>query len=109
MAARGRSLSLPLHIWEKRMPEERTWDEFREAGLLWWTNRILHLFGWAIVVELNDDGKNVKRAYPARVTYRGFTRECETRGFGRLTRFLKREAPDLMKVIEKNEKLDEAE
>lgn len=28
----------------------KTWEEFRESGMLWWVNRMLHLLGWAIVV-----------------------------------------------------------
>jgi hypothetical protein len=26
---------------------ETTWREFADAGLFWWINRGLHLFGWA--------------------------------------------------------------
>lgn len=78
------------------MVEERSWDEFRKAGLLWWVNRILHLFGWAIVVELNDDGQNVKRAYPARCKFRGFAEESESRGFRNLTMYMHNEAPFLL-------------
>lgn len=28
--------------------ERKTWNEFREAGMLWWINRILHTFGQAV-------------------------------------------------------------
>ena len=34
----------------------RTWKEFLDNGLLWWINRGLHLFGWAIVVVEEADG-----------------------------------------------------
>ena len=50
---------------EKQMVEQRTWQEFREAKLLWWINRILHTFGWAIVLEQEEDG-SISAAYPAR-------------------------------------------
>ena len=30
------------------MIERKSWEEFRNAGLLWWINMILHTFGWAI-------------------------------------------------------------
>lgn len=63
---------------------ERPWEEFQAAGLLWWVNRILHLFGWAIVVVMDDDGK-VERTYPARTTFRGFDPSLEVQGFQRLT------------------------
>ena len=39
------------------MLEERTWKEFRDIKLLWFVNTILHLFGWAIVYEENDNGE----------------------------------------------------
>jgi len=49
------------------MTQKKTWDEFRDAGLMWWINMILHTFGWAICFE-PDTGI----AYPARVKFRGF-------------------------------------
>lgn len=35
----------------KNMVVEKSWDEFRNSGLLWWINMILHTFGWAIAVD----------------------------------------------------------
>lgn len=29
----------------KDMVVEKSWDEFRNSGLLWWINMILHTFG----------------------------------------------------------------
>lgn len=49
------------------MIERKSWEEFRNAGLLWWINMILHTFGWAITVELKD-GKIID-CYPARVKF----------------------------------------
>jgi hypothetical protein len=46
----------------------RSWEEFRESGLLWWINMILHTFGWAIVLNINDDGE-VLEVYPARIIF----------------------------------------
>lgn len=68
----------------------RTWDAFRKVGLLWWVNRMLHLFGWAIVVDTNEDGK-ATHAYPARVRFRGFSDESETAGFKALASHLSEE------------------
>ena len=45
--------------------EARTWAEFSDAGMLWWLNRILHTFGWSIVI----DGES---AFPARTEWLGF-------------------------------------
>jgi hypothetical protein len=70
------------------MIERRTWEEFREVGLLWWVNRVLHLFGWVIVCELEEGSEHIKDIYPAHCTFRGFTREAETEGFSKLTGYL---------------------
>lgn len=75
------------------MIERRGWKEFQEAGLLWWVNRVLHLFGWAIVLEQNDDTGEILDAYPARCRFRGFGEVQESQGFARLTRYLERELP----------------
>ena len=37
--------------------ERRSWKEFRSYGLLWMANCMLHMFGWAIAVELNEKKK----------------------------------------------------
>lgn len=78
------------------------WHRFRETGLLWWLNRSLHLFGWAIVVAYDDTGENVIAAYPERMTYRGFPEDTEEQGFQRLTHYLKREAPHLVRDLEED-------
>lgn len=70
------------------MIDKRTWQEFTDTKLLWWVNRSLHLFGWAIVVAVEDDG-TVTDAYPARVKFRGFSEETEAEGFITLTEYLK--------------------
>ena len=76
--------------------EERSWEEFQETGMLWWVNRILHLFGWCIVVEMDEKGK-VGKAYPARCNYRGFPRDAEESGFARLTEHLHTEMPKMIR------------
>lgn len=30
----------------KEMIKRKSWEKFRESGLLWFVNRSLHLFGW---------------------------------------------------------------
>lgn len=47
------------------MIRKKTWEEFRDTGLFWFINMILHAFGWAIVL-VKDDGKIID-VYPARV------------------------------------------
>lgn len=90
---------------ESPPPQPSTWEEFREAGLLWWINRMLHLFGWAIVVEVEDvigpdQTAKVARAYPARVPFRGFTDNVEIRNFRKLTTHIERELPRMKKDAE---------
>lgn len=50
------------------MVTKKTWKEFRESGFLWWINMILHTFGWAIVVDIDDNGE-ITATYPARVKF----------------------------------------
>ena len=75
------------------MMEKKTWDEFAKSGLLWWINRTLHIFGWAIVFQ--SDGI----VYPARVKYRGFCEVEEENGFQFLTKYLRDTSPELYKEI----------
>jgi hypothetical protein len=79
--------------------ERKTWKEFREAKLLWWINRILHTFGWAIVFVEEEDG-SISDVYPARVNFRGFSEESEELGFAGLTKYLKTEINNISKDIE---------
>lgn len=81
------------------MIKRDTWQNFRAAGLLWWVNRILHLFGWAIVVELDDTGQNVKNAYPVRCSFRGFGPSSETEGFQLLTKHMADNKDVLLKTV----------
>lgn len=69
------------------MVKRKTWKEFRESGLFWWMNIILHTFGWAIVMEI-DKGKIVD-VYPARVKFRGFSEMDNTKGYIRVSHWLK--------------------
>lgn len=46
------------------MMEKKTWKEFKEAKLLWWVNRLLCLFGWCIVFDM-DSNDNILDVYPA--------------------------------------------
>ena len=70
------------------MIERRGWQEFRDSGLLWWVNRSLHLFGWALVVELAEDEKTITTVYPARCRFRGFGFKAEEEGFAKLSKHL---------------------
>lgn len=75
----------------------KSWEQFRETGLLWLINSILHLFWWAIVCEVSED--KVISVYPARVTYRGFTEQDNTEGYRKVTKYLSNSINDLEKEI----------
>jgi hypothetical protein len=77
------------------MVTKKSWDEFRNCGLLWWINQMLHMFGWAICVEM-EDGKVVE-AYPARVKFRGFNEDNNTKGYQNVTEYLKNNIDELVK------------
>lgn len=78
------------------MVEKKTWKEFRESGFLWWINMILHTFGWAIVVITEDDG-SISDIYPARVKFRGFGEENNTKGYQKVSKYMVDNAEQLLK------------
>ncbi len=79
------------------MVEKKSWNEFRDSGLLWWINALLHTFGWAIIFE-RVDGKIVD-VYPARVGFRGFDEQTNTEGYRKLTQHLKGNIEGLEKDV----------
>ena len=76
------------------MVNKKTWEEFRESGLLWWVNMILHTFGWAIVFNVDTDNKVIE-VYPARVKFRGFDNEHNSSGYEQVSKYLKDNAEQL--------------
>lgn len=80
---------------EGNLLKEKSWKEFRDSGFLWWINMILHTFGWAIVVEIEDD--EIKRVYPARVRYRGYAEKDNSNGYINVSEYIKRNADDILK------------
>jgi len=77
------------------MVTRKTWKEFQESKLLWWVNRLLHTFGWAIVFQVEQDGE-ISDVYPARVKFRGFDEKSEEEGFIGLTQYLKDTVDELV-------------
>ncbi len=76
------------------MIEKKEWKEFKDSGLLWWVNMILHTFGWVIVFDKTDDGLIV---YPARTQYRGFSEKVNTKGYTKVTKYLEANSETLLK------------
>ena len=77
------------------MISKKSWKEFKESGLLWWINTILHTLGWAIVFEY-DDNKNIVNVYPARVKFRGFDNETNTKGYISISNYINENSKDLL-------------
>ena len=75
---------------------EKSWEQFRKDGMLLFINSILHYFGWAIVVELNEK-QFVMRAYPARVKFRGFDEKSTSKAHIQVANYLKQNAAKLFK------------
>ena len=78
------------------MVNKKSWSEFRDNGLLWWVNMILHTFGWAIVVDINDNGE-IAEAYPARVKFRGFADKNNTDGYIKVSQYLNENSEEILK------------
>lgn len=78
---------------------EKNWDEFRNAGLGWFVNSILHVFGWALVWDVDENGK-ATNCYPARVKYRGWDEKSQSEGHKRLAEYMENNAYDLKKETE---------
>lgn len=81
------------------MITKKSWKDFKETGLLWFINTILHTFGWAICVEVNDSG-TVTNAYPARVKFRGFDEKSNTKGYIKVSKYLQENINELTKEAE---------
>jgi hypothetical protein len=75
------------------MVNKKEWKEFRESGLLWWINIILHTFGWALVYEFEDG--EIKNVYPARVKFRGFDEDSNSVGYQKVSKYMVDNANDL--------------
>lgn len=56
--------------------KKTTWDEFLNAEMLWFVNRLLHVFGWAIVFAC-DENDNIIEVYPARTQQLGFALDVD--------------------------------
>jgi len=53
------------------MPDIRSWEEFRDVGGFWFVNLLLHVFGWSLSFDEEEDG-TISQVYPRRTTWVGF-------------------------------------
>lgn len=77
------------------MVTKKDWKEFRSTGLVLIINQILHIFGWAIVFEIEDDV--IKNVYPARVKFRGFGNDSTSEAYQKLSKYMVENAEELNK------------
>lgn len=54
---------------------QNNWNEFVDTKMLWFVNRMLHVFNWMIVVETNQGV--VQNAYPKKTRVLGFTEDVD--------------------------------
>lgn len=76
------------------MVDKKTWREFKDSGLLWWINMILHTFGWAIVFEISK--REIINVYPARVKYRGFDMKSTENGYIKVSEYMDENSKELL-------------
>ncbi len=73
---------------------KKSWSEFRSTGLPLIINQVLHIFGWAIVFEIEND--EIKNVYPARVKFRGFDNESVEDSYKKVSQFMLDNAKELL-------------
>jgi hypothetical protein len=77
------------------MVTKKDWKEFRSIGLLLICNQILHIFGWALVMDMDGDGI-ITEVYPARVKFRGFGEESQTKAYKNISKYMKENCDTLV-------------
>jgi len=77
------------------MVDKKEWSEFRKTGLALIINQILHVFGWSIVFEIENN--KIKEVYPARVKFRGFSNDDTSEAYEKVSKYLKENSNQLYK------------
>ncbi len=77
------------------MVTPKTWTEFRKTGLVVIINQLLHVFGWAIVFEVDDNSGVVTSCYPARVKFRGFSEAVTDDAYKKVSQYMEDTASEL--------------
>jgi hypothetical protein len=68
------------------MVKRKNWEEFRKTGLLLIINQTLHIFGWALVYEIENEV--VVNVYPARVKFRGFDEKSTEDAYKKISQYM---------------------
>ena len=77
------------------MITKKSWKEFQETGLLLYINQVLHVFGWAIVFEQDENG-NMINCYPARVKFRGFDNKNVIESYIKISKYINENSEELL-------------
>lgn len=88
-----------MDLAKSQSPEQKdteAWIEFRNSGFLWMINSILHMFGYAIVYNFDNNGK-LTHVVPKRVKFRGFSEERNTTGYKQISQYMVDNAEQLLK------------
>ena len=73
---------------------KKSWKEFQETGLLLYINQVLHVFGWAIVIEIDDE--KIINCYPARVKFRGFDKKNVVESYIKISKYMNENSEELL-------------
>lgn len=84
-------------VKQPQMVFRKSIKEFRDTGLLWFINTILHMFGWAIAITIDTETREITEIYPARVRFRGFDPDSNDQGYNNVTFYLKNNIDELLK------------
>ena len=75
--------------------QKHTWEAFRETGLFRFVNAFLYIFGWVIVMEM-EDGK-VTNVYPAKTIWRGFTQVDMSDAYKKVAELMHKDHEEILK------------
>jgi hypothetical protein len=68
---------------------------FVDTGLVWLVNRFLHLYGFAIAYDMNEETGECSDFYVCRTIFRGFEEPFDSEGYERVARYMKENAAEL--------------
>lgn len=68
------------------MVDKKSWKEFQKTGLLLIINQLLHVFGWCIVFDLEDN--KIISVYPARTKFRGFDNKSVEENYIKVSEYI---------------------
>lgn len=79
------------------MITEKTWEEFRKTGLLLLVNQFLHIFGWALVINVSEvEKEKIISVYPARVKFRGFDNNSTSDAYKKVSKYMNENSKQLL-------------